>query len=153
MKLLFLLQAKDMELTGFKEGINGLQRSITNKTGVQTVLKLDSTNILIYEAKIPFAIFTSDLTKAEPFAVGFILKGLERPKIQEGEDAHGGGMENRKGSGGIGGGYGGEGRDGHGGGGYNRQGSNRNETGEPGNNPRQMMFEDTSMWIKLSVAH
>jgi len=147
LKLLFLLQAKDMELTGFKDGINGLLSNVTNRTGVQTVIKLDSTNILIYEAKIPLSDFKSDLTKAEPLSVGFIIKGLEQPKMQEGENSHESGMENHEGGGGMGGRYGGGGH------GHGHQEGNRDEGGEPGKSPRQGMFEDTSMWLKLSIAH
>lgn len=153
LKLLFLLQAKDMELTGFKDGINGLLSNIINKTGVQIVIKLDSTNILIYEAKIPLSDFKSDLTKAEPLSVGFIIKGMERPKMKDGEDSHGGGMENHEGGGGMGGRYGGGGMGGHSGGGHSHQEGNRDEGGESGKSPRQGMFDDTSMWLKLSIAH
>ncbi len=147
-KLLYLLQAKDMELTGFKEGINGLRSNVTNNTGVQNVLKLDSTNILIYEVKIPFTNFKTDVAKAIPLSVGFIIKGLERPKMQDGQDSHGNGMENREGGGEMGNRYGGEGRGGH-----SHQDANRNEEGGSGRNPRQIMFEDTSIWFKLSIAH
>jgi len=151
LKLIYLLQAKDMELTGFKNGINGLVSNHTNKTGVQTIIKLDSTNILIYEAKIPLAVFKTDLTQSNPLSVGFILKGLERPKMQEGEDSHEGGMGgNHEGGGGMGGGYGGRG--GHGGGGHNHQESSGNEGSEPGNS-HQTMFEDTPMWFKIAIAH
>jgi hypothetical protein len=151
-KLLFLLQAKDMELTGFKDGINGLLSNVINRTGVQAIIKLDSANILIYEAKIPLKIFKTDLTQANPLSVGFIIKGLEHPKMQGGEDSREGGMENHEGRSGMGGGFGGGGRGGHGGEGHSHQQSNQNEGGDPGTT-RQTMFEDTSMWLKLSIAH
>jgi len=152
LKLLFLLQAKDMELTGFKDGINGLLNNIANRTGVQTVIKLDSTNVLIYEAKIPLTDFKTDITKAEPLSVGFIIKGLERPKMQDGEDSRGGGMENQEGGGRMGGRNGGGGMGEHGGGGHSHHEGSQNAGGEPGSS-RQMMFEDTPMWFRISIAH
>lgn len=150
-KLIYLLQAKDMELTGFKNGINGLVSNFGNKTGVQTCIKLDSTNILIYEAKIPLSVFKSDPSNSNPLSVGFVIKGIEHPKMREGEDSHGGSMENHEG-GGMGGGFEGGGRGGHGGGGHSHMQNNHNETGSPETNSRQMMYEDTSIWLKISIA-
>jgi hypothetical protein len=140
-KLMYILQAKDMELTGFKDEINGLVSNFVNRTGVQTVIKLDSTNILIYEARIPLSAFKTDLKRSEPLSVGFIIKGLERPKTQNGEDSSGSGIENHEG----GGGYGNGERGGHEG------GHIRREAATP--ESRQMIFEDTPMWLKFSFAH
>jgi len=148
-KLMFLLQAKDLELTGFRDGINGMFSNVAGKSGVKAVLKLDSTNILIYEAVIPLADFKTDLNVSNPLSVGFIIKGLERPKNQNGDDSHGSEMDNHESGGGMGG-YGGEG--GHGGGGHHHQEGNQNEGAGAGYS-RQAMFEDTPMWLKLSIAH
>lgn len=151
MKLLLLLQAKDMELTGFRDGINGLVSNIANRTGVKTVIKLDSANILVYEAKIPLNAFKTDLAKANPLSVGFIIKGIERPKMQEDENSRGGERENREVERGMGGRFGGEGGGGYGGGHHHQDGT-RSEEGGTGQS-RQMIFEDTPMWFRIAIAH
>jgi hypothetical protein len=146
-KLMFLLQAKDMELVGFRDGLNGLCNSMQNKTGVKAVLNLDSTNILICETKIPFSVFKTDVSRSNPLSVGFIIKGMERPKPQSGEDSHGGEMDNHEPGSGIGGGYGGQGG----------EGQHRHDgTGSQGGmapQSRQAIFEDTPMWLKIVIAH
>jgi hypothetical protein len=143
-KLMFILQAKDMELKGFRNEVNGMFSNIAGRSGVKAVLKLDSTNILIYEAVIPFTDFKADLFVSNPLSVGFIIKGLERPKQQDGEDARGSDMEGHEGGGGIGEGYGGSG--------HHRHDGSPNEGSGPGNS-HQAIFEDTPMWLKLTIAH
>jgi len=150
MKLIFLLQAKDMELTGFREEFNGFQNIQTGKSGVRIRLDIDTTDILVLEAKIPLKDIVVDLKNSNPVNAGFIIKGMKAPKMQEGE--HGsdmGGRENRgMGQGGRGGGndrMGGQGN------GFNQaEGYPEGEQGRPGQG--QKKFEDISVWHKFVIA-
>ncbi|MCX6251634.1 MAG: hypothetical protein NTX61_12890 [Bacteroidetes bacterium] len=144
MKLIFLLQAKDMELTGFKADLNGFQHIQTGKSGVRLRIDIDSTGVLVFEARIPFKDFTGDVKMSNPLSAGFVIKGMQSPKIQEGE--HGremGGMENRgRGEGGRG--VGNNRMEGQGG------GFSEGEQGRPGQG--QKMFEDVTIWHKFVIA-
>ena len=78
--LMFLLQMQDMDLIGFREGINGFQKIKSAKSGITVALNWDSVNTLVYEAKIPFNCFTADIRNAEPLSMGIVIKGAPQPK-------------------------------------------------------------------------
>jgi hypothetical protein len=141
MQLMFLLQMQDMELTGFKDGINGFQSIKSGKHGFLAAVNWDSTNVMVYEARIPFSAFVTDMKAAIPLAVGIIIKGAPRPHQEGGEggsqDQGQGGMQGRQGQGGSGGmNHGGMGREG------SMQGSGDN----------MKMFEDDEIWQSIVVA-
>ncbi len=125
----FLNGYKEMELSGFKTGINGIG-PINSKWGIVTSINWDSAEIMTYEAIIPFNTFYKDSITVHDslklMGVSLVLNGLTMPETKH-EDTGGGGS---RGGGGMhgGGGMRGGGGGGHrgggtsGGGGY--QGSN-----------------------------
>lgn len=141
MHLMFLLQMQDMELIGFKNGINGFQSIKSGKNGFLAAVNWDSTNVMVYEARIPFSAFVTDVNIANPLAVGIIIKGAPKPRQEGGEggmpDQGQGGMQGRQGQGGSGGmNSGGMGRDG------SMQGYSDN----------MKIFEDDEIWQSIVVA-
>lgn len=141
MHLMYLLQMQDMELSGFKSGINGFQSIKSGKNGILAAINWDSTNVMVYEARVPFSVFTGDVRVAEPLAVGIVIKGAPRPRQDHGE-----GMQD-EGQGEMQGGRG-QGRSGgmHPGGGVGREGQMN------GSGDNQKMFEDDEIWQSVVVA-
>ena len=104
--LMYLLQMQDMDLAGFREGINGFQKIKSGKSGITVALNWDSANVMVYEVRIPFQSFATDVRNAEPLSVGIVIKGAIKPKQGEGNgptegnpgDMQGGRDQNRPGS-------------------------------------------------------
>jgi hypothetical protein len=112
MQLMFLLQMQDMELNGFRSGVNGFQNIKSGKNGITASVNWDSTSVMVYEARIPFSAFAEDVHAANPLAVGIVIKGAVKPKQEHSEgmsDVADGGMQGGQGQGGVhhGGGMGG----------------------------------------------
>jgi len=141
MHLMYLLQMQDMELNGFKNSVNGFQGIKTGKNGVLAAVNWDSTNIMVYEARIPFTAFTEDVHAVEPLAVGIIVKGAPKPRSDQG-----GGMQNT-GQTGMPGGQG-QGRQG----GMNPGGMGREGQMSGGYGGNQKIYEDDEIWQLIVVA-
>ncbi len=138
--LMYLLQMQDMELSGFKNGANGSQNIKSGKNGFAASVNWDSTDIMVYEARIPFNVFLEDIRGANPLTVGIVIKGLPKPKEAQGDRSQ------EEGSGEMQGGRG-QGRSGgmHPGG-MGREGQMQNSGGN------MKMFEDDEIWRSIVVA-
>ncbi len=141
MHLMYLLQMQDMELSGFKSGINGFQSIKSGKNGIMAAVNWDSSDVMVYEARVPFSVFAADVLAANPIAVGIVIKGAQKNRQESGEGTQ------ERGQGEMPGGHG-QGRSGemHPGGGSGREG----QMGEHGDN--QKMFEDDEIWQLIVVA-
>jgi len=124
-----------MELTGFKDGFNGLQ-SVYSDVQVKPVIEWNDKEELIYELAIPFA--TLDETTAanlNNISIGIVINGLKLPDMSGGMPAGGP----------PGGGGGGMRPPGGGGGGMRPSGG--------GSMPdMESMSKETSSWTKYSIA-
>ena len=140
MHLIYLLQMQDMELSGFKNGVNGFQSIKSGKNGIMAAVNWDSVNIMVYEVRVPFSVFVVDIRTADPLAVGIVIKGAPKP-----QPGHGEGMQ----EGGSGDLQGGRGQDRPGGmrpGGMGREGQMQ------GSGDNMKMFEDDEIWRSIVVA-
>ena len=61
MHLMFLLQMQDMELRDLKMGSMDFRILNQGKTVYMAAVNWDSTNVMVYEARIPFSVFTVDV--------------------------------------------------------------------------------------------
>ncbi len=136
MHAMFLLQMPDMELTGFKNGINGFQNIKSGKNGILAAVNWDSTDVMVYETRIPLSAFNTDVKESNPLAVGIIIKGAPKPKPED-NDA---GMQNQ-GQGGMQG----QGRPG----GMNQNGMGNGSMQGYGD---MRIFEDDEIWQSIVVA-
>jgi len=136
MHLMFLLQMQDMELIGFKNGINGLQSIKSGKNAFLAAVNWDSTNVMVYEARVPFSAFVSDIKAANPLAVGIIMKGAPKPRQEDRE----GGMQDQ-GQPGM------QGRQGQG-----RPGGMGKEGSMQGYGDNMRVYEDDEIWQSIVVA-
>jgi hypothetical protein len=118
-----LIQAKELELVGFKTPLGGILSLFNTSYGILAAMDIDSLGIMYYEAVIPFRTFIkNELTAADTnkaFSYEIKINAVPAPQSHEG----GGGNRSMGGGshGGIGmsgGGYGGGGMGGghHGGG-------------------------------------
>jgi hypothetical protein len=140
MHLMFLLQMQDMDLNGFKNGVNGFQNIKSGKNGVLAAVNWDSANVMVYEARVPFNVFVQDVRSAEPLAVGIVIKGAPKPQHIQGEGMQEGGMGEMQG---------GHGQDRPGGmqsGGIGREGHMQ------GLVDNMKIFEDDEIWRSIVVA-
>ena len=140
MQLMYLLQMQDMELSGFKNGVNGSQNIKSGKNGFMAAFNWDSVNVMVYEARVPFSAFTGDIRTAEPLAVGIIIKGAPKPKEgqrQGMQDEGQGEMRGGRGQGRPGGMHQGS---------MGREGQGR-EYGDD-----MKMFDDDEIWRSIVVA-
>ncbi len=140
MHLMYLLQMQDMELSGFKNGVNGFQNIKSGKNGITAAVNWDSAGVMVYESRVPFSVFAGDVRAANPLAIGIIIKGAPKPKEGQGE-----GMQER-GSGNI---QSERGQDRSGGmrpGGMGREGQMQ-DSGE-----NMKMFEDDEIWRSIVIA-
>jgi hypothetical protein len=145
-KLFYMLQLKQMELTGFKEDIDGFQNTMVNSSGVEVIIKWDSLNVLVYEAKIPFRSLKEDISGSDAVSLGFFIHGMNQGQghhsAEFNEDEHGNGMEGQGGRGNhMGGGGGGYGH----GEGMHRQSGHENAD-------YQKMSEDNIFWQIIGIA-
>ena len=138
--LMYLLQMQDMELNGFKSGVNGFQNIKSGKNGIMVAINWDSTNVMVYEARVPFNVFAEDVRIAEPLTVGIVIKGAQKPRQEQGE-----GIQER-GQGEMPGGQG----QGHSGGMHQAGMGRESQMGEHGENLK--MFEDDEIWQSIVVA-
>jgi hypothetical protein len=145
-KLAFILQAKDLELSGFKEGIDGMYDNNSNRTGAKTKIRLDSTNVLVYESKIPLSLFKTDLLKSNPLSMGIIIHGIgystEKGTVKT-SDRNQGGMNGQ--GGGHEGPGGQQGMQGH-------QDASQFGGGSPDSGNLQKMLEEVTIWHKFVIA-
>jgi len=152
-KFLSTPRIMDITLKGFKDEVNGTLPINRNTTGIQVALNLDSTGILVFEAKIPFAVFNSDIKMAKAISLGCVFPGREMPQMGRGE----GEFPDRDGSGGgmPGGGIQGEGMQRGGMPGGGRPGGQGRRMGG-GNGPdqieRQNLSKENTFWHKAAVA-
>ena len=136
-----LIQAKELELVGFKPPLGGILSLFNTSYGILAAMDLDSLGIMYYEAVIPFRTFLKDeLTPADSnkvFSYEIKVNGVPAPQSHEGGDgsrgmgggSHGGiGMS----GGGMGGGHHGGGMGGSGmhGGGQRSSSGNTSENNE-----------------------
>ncbi|MGA3014240.1 MAG: hypothetical protein ABSD71_09410 [Bacteroidales bacterium] len=135
MQLMLLLKMQDMEVTGFRNGVNGMQNIKSGKNGFLAAFNWDSTNVMVYEARIPFNAFITDVKEANPLTVGIIIKGATKPKPED-NDA---GMQNQ-GQGGMPGHQGGMNQGATGGGGQMQSYAN------------MKIYEDDEIWQSIVVA-
>jgi hypothetical protein len=138
MHLMFLLKMQDMEVTGFRNGVNGMQNTKSGKNGFLAALNWDSTNVMVYEARIPFSAFNADVKAANPLTVGIIIKEATKPKPEDNDAA----MQNQ-GQGGM---------QGHQGQGQGRQGGMGGNGSMQGYGNNMKIFEDDEVWQSISVA-
>ena len=98
----FLNEYKEMELSGFNPPINGMNL-LQNNYGITVSINWDSSQIMTYEAVIPFKTFYKDLISVSDslklMGVSIVLNALPAPQGGGGGGSHGGG----RGSGGGGG--------------------------------------------------
>jgi len=145
----FLTQATEMELTGFKSPIGGIT-ALVNNYGIKIGMNWDSSDILIYEAIIPFKTFCNSFNDStKTFSIGVVLNAL--PSSGNSESGRGGGggggMHNGGGGGGMGGGMGGGGGGMHGGGGGHGGGYNSNS------DEKAELYESENFWVYFHLAH
>jgi hypothetical protein len=137
--LTYLLQMQDMDLIGFKEGVNGFRNIKSGRNGVFAAVNWDSSNVMVYEARVPFGVFVQDVRASSPLSVGIIVKGAPKPK-----DAQSGSMPE------------GNPTDMQSGRGQDRPGGMRpgagmeGQTYDAGNSMR--MYEDDEVWKSVVVA-
>ena len=84
-RLMILLQLNQVELSGFRDDLNGLLSNKKNKAGIVAVVDWDSTGNLVYECKIPFSAFKEKMDEADPLMIGLIVKGIEKEQNKSGE--------------------------------------------------------------------
>jgi len=99
MKNDFLAANKEMQVTGFKTPIAGFI-PLHSDNGINISMNWDSTNTLIYEARIPFSTFykktLSSSDSIKTFSIGIFVKGVEvispTSRLGGAGDGSGGGM-------------------------------------------------------------
>jgi hypothetical protein len=138
--LMYLLQMQDMELSGFKNGVNGFQNIKSGKNGITAAVNWDSVNVMVYEARIPFTVFAVDIRAANPLAVGIVIKGIPKPRDAQGREMKEGNPGDAQG------GYGQDRSGGMRPGGMGMEGQMQG----PGDNNK--MFEDDEIWRSIVVA-
>ncbi len=91
----FLNGYKEMELAGFNTGINGMS-PIKNSAGIQAAINWDTTDIMTYEAIIPFKTFYKDSITVHDslklFGISIIVNALQPPESKHESAGTGGGM-------------------------------------------------------------
>lgn len=158
----FLRTPSQMQLTGFPPPIGGMV-PLRNAFGIQVSINWDTaTNVLNYEAAIPFRTFLSrslvPLDSTKKLGLIFTVNGVSRPRTAErgGAERSGESGGERGGERGGGGGYPGGGgampgggRGGMGGGGMRGGGGGHRGGGGSTSNP---LAATESFWIKLQLA-
>jgi hypothetical protein len=139
MRMMFLLQVKEMELQGFRTEYNGAVNNKANKSGIVVVINWDSLNTMVYEARIPFRTLNADISTLDHVSIGMIMKALSKPKPEE-EQSHqdnGGIMNSPENGTGMG----------------DRQHSGGMHQGEPfGAGDTHRLYEDVDAWMELGIA-
>ena len=89
-----LIQAKEMELTGFKPPLGGIVSLLNNSNGISAAIETDSLGILCYQAIIPFKTFYKDELAAVDSnkAFKYEIKVNALPEPQSHTGGGGGGM-------------------------------------------------------------
>jgi hypothetical protein len=138
-RLMFLVQMKEMETVGFREGLNGTQNNKVNKSGIIAVINWDSVNTMVYEARIPFRTLNVDINTLDHVSLGVIMKALPKPQGPNGgqQDTQNM-MANPESSGGMG--------DQHRGGGMHQEGDHM------GMDDRNRVYEDVDAWFEAGIA-
>jgi hypothetical protein len=84
MRQLMKLKMLTMELTGFKEGLNGT-RSVYSDFQVKPVIEWDERDNMVYELVIPFAVLDETVrTNLTNISIGIFIKGLQMEKSFDG---------------------------------------------------------------------
>jgi hypothetical protein len=106
----FKMKYKEMQLSGFKDSVNGIS-SLNNKFGIKLIVDWDTMNFMYYKVAIPFKTFyRSELSRADSttvFYMSFTINGIEMPDFNHGNGPGGGKPGGETGSGMPGGGMGG----------------------------------------------
>ncbi|MGZ4059422.1 MAG: hypothetical protein ACXVPU_10350, partial [Bacteroidia bacterium] len=147
---------KMMDLRGFKSPIGG-STPLQNTFGIAVNIDWDSTDVMTYEATIPFKTFykdvlaTSDTTKR--LGISIVLHALQMP-AGGGEHGGGGGVPGGGGGGVPGGGGGMHGGGGHGGGGGGGHGGGGGGHGGGGGGAQgsTYMFETNSIKMLFQLS-
>ncbi len=149
-----ILLVKEMTLTGFKEEIDGTRHMDYNVTGIKIALSLDSTGVLVYEAKIPFSVFKNDIRSAKSISLGCIIPAMDMPPMSGDGMPGGNGSEGGRNGGGRSGGGGMPGGNMQGGGmpGGGGNGGEMRGGGRPDPGTMQNMNKETSFWHKARLA-
>ncbi len=121
---------KEMDLAGFKTGINGMS-PIKNKAGIEAAINWDTTDILTYEVKIPFRTFYKDSITVHDslklFGISFVLNGI--PQMERHHESDAGNRQGIPGGAGPGMSAGGGGMRGGGGGHHGGGGRSEGDAG------------------------
>jgi hypothetical protein len=130
-------QMLTMELTGFKDGINGSQ-NVYSSTQVKPVIEWDDKGNLIYELAVPFtALEESVAANLSNISIGIFIKGMKMPEGMDGdrfsEGPPGDGMPSGASAGGM--------RPPGGGG-----------SGMPDPSQMENMLKENSFWTKYTIA-
>jgi hypothetical protein len=118
----FKMKYKEMQLSGFKDSVNGIS-SLNNKYGIKLIVDWDTMNFMYYKIAIPFKTFyRSELSRADSsivFYLSFTVNGLQMPAFNHGDgpggQMPGGGPGKEKRGNDMGGGFPGGGNMGGGG--------------------------------------
>ncbi len=146
MALQSVLLVKEMTLTGFKDEIDGTRHMDYNATGIKVVLAIDSTGVLVYEAKIPFSAFRNEIKPAQAISLGCVIPAIDVPPEFRNGMSGGAAEGGRHGGGRPGGG-------GKPGGGMPGGGAPGGEMGgRPDAGGMQHLNKETSFWHKAGLA-
>jgi len=74
----------NLNLSGFRDDIDGTYSPGSPLKGVETALAYDSTGSLVIEAAIPISYFKQDLRMAKYVSIGFVIRNAVSGKPQEG---------------------------------------------------------------------
>jgi hypothetical protein len=128
------LQMLRMELTGFKEGLNG-RHDVYSNVPVKPVIDWDDKDNMVYEVAIPFAALDETVrANLNNISIGIFIKGLKMDRGLGGMPAGGppgGGMQ---------------------GGGGPPGGMRPGGSGMPDQSQMQNMSTDNSFWTKYTIA-
>lgn len=142
---------KEIILKGLKDESSGNLQAGDDHPAIKIAFGFDSTGILICEAKIPFAVFTSDIKKSRAISLGCVFPEMDLPQMERGERPDGGmGEEGYPGMGEPGGG---KPRGGMPGGGMpGGPGGEMGGGGKPGQDQAQNMSKENTFWYKTTLA-
>ncbi len=153
-KMKIVSPATEAELVGFKPPCNGTISLLSNTCGISAAINIDSLEVLLYEAIIPFATFyKSELTQADTarlFNYEIRINAMPEPQAREGGAGRGMGASM---GGGMGGGHhsGGGGQHSSMGGGGPHGGGHRENGGNAALNPDLYTTSKITNEMKFSV--
>lgn len=89
MVLKIINEKNQLELTGFKNNLNGKQELI-NATVIKPTIGFEEGNIMIYELTIPFTAFAMPVSYGSTVNIGVFFNGIEMPAMGNGSMPSGG---------------------------------------------------------------